>query len=434
MFGERADVRQSCCIKISDFPMRCEELRDPSLHDVPYMITRDRRIAHISPLAVAMGVSSRMSVSLVKAVYPSVRILPYDSDLYFSIHRDFLDAYADSSPFVEPLGDGEVFIDLTGVRDEVVEVRQMVDRVRVRSRLSGVFMTLCSSTSKMVSRIGANLAASVSLESRRRQFDRYFGRYVRDSGADFVFLKIGDESKADFIKMLPVQYLWLADRDDLDKLYQLGVKRIGDIGRVPIDVLASRIGDSAYRIHELSYGIDSTPVYPCYPEMELREVRTFESGVAGTEGLIAVIDDILESLIKRLTDMSMTTSSLGLGISVAGMDEVTSYDKKLKHPTASQRYIGSVLRQMVSKVAADICSGTSGFAAIEEIAVRFKGIQIADTCKIDLFDDMGRKEREQQLEKVMLSIEGRFGSDRIELAGELVTSRRDQLRAILDPF
>lgn len=79
-------------------------------------------------------------------------------------------------------------------------------------------------------------------------------------------------------------------------------------------------------------------------------------------------------------------------------------------------------------------AGISGFAAIAGIAVMFRGIQAADTCKVDLFDDVGRKEREQQLEKVMLSVEGRFGSDKVELAGELVTSRRDQLRAILDPF
>ncbi|MGB4669775.1 MAG: hypothetical protein WBI38_06455, partial [Bacillota bacterium] len=246
-------MRQSCCIKIADFPMKCEEMRDSSLRDTPYVIIRDGRITHISASAAKAGVDFKMSGDLVKTVYPSVRVLPYDSELYSSIHTDFLDVYADCSPAVEPVKEGEVFIDLTGVRDEAAEIKGLVDKVRTRSRVPGIYMAICSSTSKLVSRIGANL---VAIYAGAAGFQKRFGRHIRDASDDFVFVKVKDELKADFIKGLPVQYLWSADRADIDKLYRLGVKRIYDIRRIPISVLATQIGDSAYRIYELSYGID----------------------------------------------------------------------------------------------------------------------------------------------------------------------------------
>ena len=51
-----------------------------------------------------------------------------------------------------------------------------------------------------------------------------------------------------------------------------------------------------------------------------------------------------------------------------------------------------------------------------------------------MFDDLERRERKQRLQKAMLSIERRFGVDKIELAGKLACSRHDQLRAVLDMF
>ena len=182
-------MRQSCCIKIRDFPMRCEELRDLELCDLPYIITRDNSIAYRSTLAAKTGVDLRMSVNLVKTIYPGVRILPYDSDLYCTMHRVFLDIYADCSPFVEPMREGEAFIDLTGVQDDSAEVRRVIDRVRAESPVSGVYVVFCSSTSKLISRIGANIAAAASESSRH---PRGLVKHVRDSDADFVFLVIKD--------------------------------------------------------------------------------------------------------------------------------------------------------------------------------------------------------------------------------------------------
>mgnify|MGYP000904859929 CR=1 FL=1 len=430
-------MRQVCCVKINDFPLKCEEMRNPSLRDIPYVITRDCSIAHISPLAAKAGVDFKMSINLVKSVYPSVRILPYDSEFYASVYKNFLDAYVDCSPAIEPVRDGEAFIDLTGIRDEVAEIRRVVDRVRIRSRVPSIYMTICSSTSKLISRIGANLAL---VFDNRDSFRNRFGRYIRDAGADYVFLKIGDESKADFIKGFPIQCIWSADKKDIDKLYQLGIKRIGDIRCVPVSVLAAQIGDSAYKIYELSYGIDPTPVYPCYPEMELREKKAFESGISSMDVLIAAVEDMLRILIKRLTDMNMTASSLTLEVCKVdrGQREMVSYDKKFKQNTSSQRYIGNVLRQIIHEITRDNhpgdCSCSSGFCAIEEICIRLKDIKALDPGKIDLFDDLERKERERRLEKAMHAIESRFGADKIEFAGSLAGSRHDQLRAILDVF
>lgn len=436
-------MRRSCCIKISDFPMKCEEMREPSLQGVPYIITRDSCIVHISALASRVGVDLKMSVDLVKTVYPDVCILPYDSELYSSIHTDFLDIYADYSYAVEPVREGEAFIDLTGVRDEIAEIRSLVDKVRMRSQIPDIYMAICSCPSKLVSRIGANLVAVYAGPER---FQERFGRYIRDADADFVFVKIEDESKADFIKRLPIHYLWCANREDIGKLHRLGVKRISDIRCIPINVLVRQIGDSAYRIYELSYGIDSTPVHPCYPEMEMCERKVFEGCISGVEGLTSVLDDMLETLIKRLTDMNMTTSGLALEVYRvdSGRREMISFDKKLKHYTTSRRYIRNVLRQAMSEIITGNISANStqsldytdspGSWEIEEICIRFKGIRSPDLDKVDLFDDLERREREQRLQKAMLSIEGRFGTDKIELAGTLACSRHDQLRAVLDMF
>ena len=136
-------MRRSCCIKMADFPMKCEEMRFESPR---YSICHHSRRPHyhISASAKA-GVDFKMSGDLVKTVYPSIRVLPYDSELYSSIHTDFLDVYADCSPAVEPVKEGEVFIDLTGVRD---------DPPRSRAHRQGAheissawhLMAICSST------------------------------------------------------------------------------------------------------------------------------------------------------------------------------------------------------------------------------------------------------------------------------------------------
>ncbi len=98
---------------------------------------------------------------------------------------------------------------------------------------------------------------------------------------------------------LPLASLGLSD-DARGWLSKVGVRRVGDLARLPRAGLASRLGGEASRVMALLDGDDRTPLRPHVPPEKPLERVVLEYGITHHEALLFVVKRLCDRLAARL--------------------------------------------------------------------------------------------------------------------------------------
>ena len=105
--------------------------------------------------ARAFGIRSGMALMQAAALAPEAILLPADFDEYRRYSRLFKAAVAEIAPQIEDRGIDEIYIDLTDVSGETVELAQRIkDNVR---RVTGLSCSIGITPNKLLSKIASEL-------------------------------------------------------------------------------------------------------------------------------------------------------------------------------------------------------------------------------------------------------------------------------------
>lgn len=277
--------------------------------------------------ARAFGVHSGMGLMKAAALAPDAILLPADFEAYSRCSRLFKAAVAELAPVIEDRGIDEIFIDLTGVPGETVDLAQRLkDAVRAAT---GLTCSIGVTPNKLLSKIASELGKPDGLTVL--SLDDLPGR----------------------IWPLPTSAVNGIGPKATARLAAMGLHSIGDLAQADPDALVAAFGRSyGAWLHQAAHGQDDRPVVT---EREVKSVSretTFERDLhprRDRETLTGILVDLCRRLAGDLERKGLQGRTIGIKLRYDDFRTVTrdlTLDRSIADPKAILDATRSCLRRV----------------------------------------------------------------------------------------
>ena len=219
-----------------------EQRDDPSLRGKPVVVggggPNDRGVVSTASYeARVFGVHSAMPLRTAAALCPQAIFVPVNGAKYTTASKHVMEILGRFSPLVEQLSIDEAFVDLTGTEALLgppeAAGRALKQAVHAETQLT---VSVGIASNRLVAKIASDLRKPDGL----------------------VLVPRGDE--AAFLEPLAIERLWGVGASTRKALAQYDVKTIGDLARLPEEMLVRRFGSHGHDLASRARGVGETDV------------------------------------------------------------------------------------------------------------------------------------------------------------------------------
>ncbi len=303
------------CLLVPDLPWVALVRAHPELAGRPLAVAVGAgpraEVVALSPEAARRGVRMPCSVAQARSACASVDVRAASPALEEAARRALLDAALSASPRAElapalaglRAAETAVFLDAAGIAGCFGSEAGFAAALGARAQRLGLPAIAAVAGSRAVARIAA-----------RRLLAAWLSRAPGEPGPTEVVPPGGD---AAFLAPLPLELL---DPSDAlaERLTRLGLRRVGDLVRLPRRALLARLGADAARLLAVALGAGQEPPPPAPPEARLEEAADLEHEVDRLEPLLFVLQGLLSRLAARLACRGLACPELELRLRLAG--------------------------------------------------------------------------------------------------------------------
>jgi DNA polymerase-4 len=280
-----------------------EVLDDPGLAGKPVIVGGGEKrgvVAASSYEARRYGVHSAMPMATARRLCPGGVFLPVRmaryrdvSDLVFGIFRRF-------TPLVEPVSIDEAFLDVTAsVRlFGAPEAIARAIKAAVRGE-TGLTVSAGVAPSKLVAKIASDMRKPDGLTVVPR------GKVM------------------EFLSPLPVEKLWGVGPVTRETLGAMGVATIGDLARVPAEILEGKFGEGGLHLHRLANGIDDREVETEREAKSIGHEDTYDEDIRDPGAMRKEILGLADRVAARLRREGVRGRTVTLKVKYADFTAVT---------------------------------------------------------------------------------------------------------------
>ncbi|MBW1708610.1 MAG: DNA polymerase IV [Deltaproteobacteria bacterium] len=217
-----------------------EVLDDPSLEGKPVIVggQGDRGVvSSASYEARKFGVHSAQPIITARRLCPDGIFLPVRMARYVEISKKVFEVFCRFTPLVEPLSIDEAFLDVTGSRRLFGSPQEIAKKIKklVKGEI-GLTVSAGIAPSKLVAKIASDL-------------EKPDGLTVVPHG-----------KVREFLDPLPIEKLWGVGKVTRKDLELLGVRTIGDLSRLPRELLKSKFGKHGLHLYTMAGDMDERDV------------------------------------------------------------------------------------------------------------------------------------------------------------------------------
>ncbi len=255
------------------------------------------------------GIRSAMPLRTAGALCPDAVFLPVDGRKYQAVSRQVMAILRRFTPLVEPISIDEAFLDVTGSAALFGSGPEIARRIKsaIRDELD-LTASVGVATTKLVAKIASEL----------RKPD------------GFVVVRPGEE--AAFLAPLPISRLWGVGPRTAQALLDYGVRSIGDLARLPPDLLVRRFGKHGADLGDRARGIDPDPVGDGEAAKSIGHEHTFDVDTNDREVIERTLLAMADGVAGRLRSAGVKAGTIHVKIRDSSFRTITR-QRTLAEPT-----------------------------------------------------------------------------------------------------
>lgn len=358
------------------------ELRDdPSLAGKPVVVGGSPKgrgvIAAASYEARKYGVYSAMPAAKALRQCPGLVFVRPRMDHYATISKQIRKIFFDFTSLVEPLAMDEAFLDVSGSTklfgDAVSIAQQIKDRIK--------------------SELGLVASAGVAP-------NKYLAKVASDLEKPDGLVVVESDEIEQFLAPLPISRIWGVGKQTEKKFTRLGVATIGQLRKIPLDLLNQTFGINGQHFWKLARGEDSRSVVPDRIAKTVSHETTFPVDIHDKDWLAAWADELTDQVGRRLRRHSIFGKTVQVKLRFSNFETVTRA-KTLDCQTHSSQAIRETARALLANV--DL-----GNRGIRLIGVGVRNLSRDKPIQKMLFDQ-DSEQKSKRLDQTTDEIKDRFG-------------------------
>ncbi len=371
-----------------------EVLDNPSLKGKPVVVGGGKKrgvVSSASYEARKFGVHSAQPVATAMRLCPPGIFLPVRMQRYREVSQQVFEIFHRFSPLVEPLSLDEAFLDLTGstrLFGSVVEVaRKIKQQVAAET---GLTVSAGVAPSKFVAKIASDIQ--------------------KPDGLTIVPQK----KVREFLNPLPIEKLWGVGKTTRKTLSQLGVKTIGDLSRLPSELLVKRLGKQGLHLHLLATGVDEREVQSERQVKSIGHEETYPEDIRDMTSVKKELLSLATRVARRLRRNNFIGRTITLKVKYQDFVQITR-SITLPEPSDDGREIFQNCCDLLRKT------------EVGKRPVRLLGISVSQLSMFDeeeqlaLFNQIEVGEKRKKLNRALDTISDKFGEEAI-VPGTLLES------------
>ena len=274
-------IRRIMHVDLDTFFVSVERVGHPELCNRPVVVggRPDRRgvVATASYEARAFGVHSAMPLITASRLCPQAIFIEGNFNKYREASAKFMSILADFSPFLEPMGLDEAFLDATGFESLYGTIPTMARKIKERVRQEiGIIASVGIGSSKVVAKIASDVSKPDGL------------------------IDVAPGKEAAFLAPLPIRRMPGIGEKTEPILIKLGISTIGDLARVPASSLRARLGSYGEHLSRLAHGLEDSPVTAPEEAKSISRETTFAENIRERAVLEATLRYLVERVGRRL--------------------------------------------------------------------------------------------------------------------------------------
>ncbi len=321
------------CLTIPSFALRVALRHRPDLRDRPTALApipgEQPLVGACTTAAAEAGVRAEMRLSEALASCPRLQLVEQDPAGEKECWEQILRRLEDAGFAVEPVESGCAYFETRGIE-----------------RLAG---GLQEALRRALDTVGPFWEPRLGVASRR--FAALAAASVAPAGKALV---VDDDETELFLEPLPLELLPLPPERRLE-LSALGVKRLGELARLPGGAVVDRLGSAGMEAWKLARGEGGNSVTPRSPPAVISEALEFPEPIANELTLGRAVAALVERLVARPERGGRFARRLALSAQLVGGGSWRSV-VSLREPSAEPERLRTVLTPKLSGVPAPVCS------------------------------------------------------------------------------
>ncbi len=275
-----------------------ETLDRPEIKGRPVIVGGSSRrgvVSSASYEARAYGIHSAQPIATAKRLCPDGVFLPVRMRRYQEVSSRIMEIFGRFTPLVEPVSIDEAFLDVTG-----------------SERLFGSVVEIAGALKKLVlEETGLTVSAGVAP-------NKFLAKIASDMDKPDGLTVVEPGMVAAFLDPLPIDRLWgVGEATRRTLTGTLGVRRIGDLKRLPRGLLERRFGKLGLRLYDLARGRDEREVVPGHEVKSIGHERTYPEDILDRDRARREILYLADLVARRLRRKGFSGKTVTLKVKYA---------------------------------------------------------------------------------------------------------------------